>query len=148
MIKSLIPLPEYKQLDRSIERLAHLTVLNETTFKDYDLSIVREEINVQQEMLTRSIREGSKLYKKWGDGLKLYIYTVVTYHDYEDDNLFYYNCLEGDHSRHYRAQDHQVIVTNRKLPELDHDSKSLDALCGEWMSRNLYEYIKLTLENF
>lgn len=148
MIKSLRSLPEYKQLSRSIKRLTRLTVLNEITYKDYDLSVVREEINTQQEILARSIREGSKQYKKWEDGLKLYVYTVVTYYDYEDDNSFYYHCLEGDHSENYRAQNHRVIVTDRKLPEVDHNSKSLDALCGEWMDDDLYQYIKLTLENF
>lgn len=148
MIKSLRSLPEYKQLSRSIKRLARLTVLNVAGDGDYDLDLIRREIRDEQNILTRSIREGSKQYKKWTDHSKLYVYTVITYHDYEDDNSFHYYCVEGDHSEYYRAQNHQVIVTDRKLPELDHDSKSLNALCGEWMSRDLYQYIKLTLENF
>lgn len=148
MIKSLRSLPEYKQLSRSIKRLARLTVLNEITYKDYDLSVVREEINTQQEILARSIREGSKQYKKWEDGLKLYVYTVVTYYDFEDVNSFHYYCVEGDYSEYYRAHNHQVIVTDRKLPDIDNNSKSLDELCGEWISLDLYQYIERTLENF
>lgn len=148
MIKSLRSLPEYKQLSRSVKRLARLTVLNEINGPDYDLSIVRQEIHEQQNLLSKSISEGSKQYKEWTDHSKLHVYTVITYHDYEDDNSFHYHCVEGDHSEDYRAHNHRVIVTDRKLPELDHNSKSLNALCGEWISRDLYHYIKLTLENF
>ncbi|QXN70494.1 hypothetical protein AGENTSMITH_90 [Bacillus phage vB_BspM_AgentSmith] len=148
MIKSLRSLPEYKQLSRSVKRLAHLTVLNEVNDTDYDLSIVRQEIHEQQRLLSRSISEGSKQYKEWTDHSKLYVYTVITYHDYEEDNSFHYHCVNGDYSEEYREHNHRVIITDKKLPELDYDSKSLNALCGEWMSLNLYNYIKLTLENF
>lgn len=148
MIKALRSLPEYKQLSRSVKRLARCTVLNVVGDWDYDLDLIRREIRDEQNILTRSIREGSKQYKEWTDHSKLRVYTVVTYYDYEDDNSFHYHCVEGDHSEYYRVHNHRVIVTNRKLPELDHDSKSLNALCGEWMSRDLYQYIKLTLENF
>lgn len=148
MIKSLRSLPEYKQLGRSIKRLARLTVLNIINDSTYDLDLVRKDIRDEQKTLARSISEGSKQYKEWTDHSKLYVYTVITYHDYEEDNSFHYHCVEGDRSEDYRAHNHRVIVTDRKLPELDHDSKSLNALCGEWMSLNLYNYIKLTLENF
>ena len=122
-------LPGYEQLGRFIKRLARLTVLNEVIGEDYDLSAVREEINTQQNILSRSISEGSKLYKKWTDHSKLRVYTVVTYYDYEGINSFHYHCVEGDHSEDYRAHNHLVIVTDRELPELDYDSKSLNALC-------------------
>lgn len=148
MIKSLRSLPEYKQLGRSIKRLARLTVLNVVNDSTYDLDLIRKDIRDEQKLLSKSIREGSKQYKKWTDHSKLHIYTVVTYYDYEDVISFHYHCVEGDHSEYYRAHNHRVIVTDRKLPELDHNSKSLNALCGEWMSRDLYQYIKLTLENF
>lgn len=148
MIKSLRSLPEYKQLGRSIKRLARCTVLNVVGDRDYDLDLIRREICDEQKILTRSIEEGSKQYKEWTDHSKLRVYTVVTYYDYEDYNSFHYYCAEGDRSEDYRALDYQVIVTDRKLPELDHDSKSLNALCGEWMSHDIYQYIKLTLENF
>lgn len=148
MIKSLRSLPEYKQLSRSIKRLARLTVLNVVNDSAYDLDLVRKDIQDEQKLLAKSIAEGSKQYKKWTDHSKLHVYTVVTYYDYGDDISFHYHCVEGDHSEYYRAHNHRVIVTDRKLPELDHDSKSLNTLCGEWMSLNLYNYIKLTLENF
>ena len=148
MIKSLRLLPEYKQLGRSIERLTRCTVLNLVIGEDYDLDLIRKDIRDEQNVLARTIKEGSKQYKEWTDHSKLCIYTVVTYYDYEDDDSFHYYCVEGDHSEDYRAHNHRVIITDRKLPKLDHNSKSLNALCGEWMSSDLYQYIKLTLENF
>ena len=147
-LRSLRTLPEYKQLSRSIKRLTRCTVLNAVSDGNYDLDLIRREIRDGQDLLTRTIMEGSKQYKKWADHSKLRVYTVVTHYDYEDDNIFSYYCIEGDHSEDHRAYGCQVIITDRKLPEEDHNSKSLDALCGEWMSRDLYQYIKLTSENF
>lgn len=147
MIKSLRSLPEYEQLRRSIKRLARCTILNIVSDGNYDLDLIRGEIRDGEELLTRTIWEGSKQYRKWTDHPKLLVYTVVTYYDYEDDADFHYLCVEGDYSEYYRAHNHQVIVTDRKLPHLDYKSKSLNDLCGEWMSHDLYWHIKLTMEN-